>query len=63
MDRILNWSTSSGLQLTNGITAVGSAGILGHGFKNTPIYFPEMQTDFIFAVYASNFGLIGALYY
>lgn len=61
MDRILNWSTSSGLQLTNGITAVGSAGILGHGFKNTPIYFPEMQTDFIFAVYASNFGLIGAL--
>ncbi len=61
MDRILNWSTSSGLQLTNGITAVGSAGILGHGFSNTPIYFPEMQTDFIFAVYSSNFGLIGSL--
>ena len=61
MDRILNWSSSSGLQLTNGITAIGSAGIFGHGFKNTPIYFPEMQTDFIFAVFASNFGLIGAL--
>ena len=61
MDRILNWSNSSGLQLTNGLTAIGSAGIFGHGFNNTPIYFPEMQTDFIFAVFSSNFGLIGAL--
>ena len=26
-----------------------------------PIYFPEMQTDFIFAVFASNFGLLGEL--
>lgn len=60
MDRILNWSNSSGLQLTNGITAIGSAGIFGHGFNNTPIYFPEMQTDFIFAVFASNFGFVGA---
>ena len=61
MDRILNWSNSSGLQLTNGLTAIGSGGILGHGFNHTPIYFPEMQTDFIFAVFASNFGLIGSL--
>lgn len=61
MDRILNWSNSSGLQLTNGLTAIGSAGISGHGFNNTPIYFPEMQTDFIFAVFASNFGFIGAM--
>ncbi len=61
MDRILNWSNSSGLQLTNGLTAIGSAGLFGHGFNNTPIYFPEMQTDFIFAVFSSNFGLIGAL--
>ena len=60
MDRILNWSNSSGLQLTNGLTAIGSAGVFGHGFNNTPIYFPEMQTDFIFAVFSSNFGLIGA---
>jgi len=61
MDRILNWSNSSGLQLTNSMTAVGSAGLLGHGFNSTPIYFPEMQTDFIFAVFASNFGLIGSI--
>lgn len=60
IDRIINWSSSSGMQLTNSLTAIGSAGIFGHGFNNTPIYFPEMQTDFIFAVFASNFGLIGA---
>ena len=58
IDRIVNWSSSSGMQLTNSLTAIGSAGILGHG--KTPIYFPEMQTDFIFSVFASNFGLIGA---
>lgn len=61
IDRIINWSSSSGMQLTNSLTAIGSGGILGHGFNNTPIYFPEMQTDFIFAVIASNFGLVGAI--
>lgn len=61
MDRILNWSSSSGLQLTNGLTAISSGGLLGHGYMHTPIYFPEMQTDFIFAVFSSNFGFIGAL--
>lgn len=59
VDRLLDWSNKSGYQLTNGITAIGSAGLFGHGFRNTPIYFPEAQTDFIFAVFASNFGLIG----
>jgi len=61
MDRITNWSSSSGLQLKNSLIAVGSAGGIGHGINNTPIYFPEMQTDFIFSVFTSNFGLIGAI--
>ena len=61
MDRITNWSSSSGLQLENSLTAIGSGGTIGHGINNTPIYFPEMQTDFIFAVYASNMGLIGSI--
>lgn len=61
MDRITNWSNSSGLQLRNSIIAIGSSGLTGHGINNTPIYFPEMQTDFIFAVFASNTGLIGAI--
>lgn len=61
IDRLTDWSSSSGMQLTNSLIAIGSAGIFGHGLNNTPIYFPEMQTDFIFAVIASNFGLLGAL--
>lgn len=61
IDRLLDWSNGSGYQLENGITAIGSGGFLGVGFNNTPIYFPEPQTDFIFAVYASNFGFIGSL--
>ena len=60
IDRITNWSASSGMQLKNSLIAIGSAGIFGHGFNHTPIYFPEMQTDFIFSVIASNFGLLGA---
>ena len=43
------------------MAAIGSGGLFGHGFNNTPIYFPESSTDFIFAVYASNFGFIGVL--
>lgn len=61
IDRLLDWKNKSGFQLNNGLLAIGSSGIFGHGFRNTPIYFPEAQTDFIFAVYASNFGLIGSL--
>lgn len=61
MDRITNWSSSSGLQLKNSLIAIGSSGITGHGINSTPIYFPEMQTDFIFAVYASNTGLLGSI--
>ena len=61
MDRIFNWSDSTGMQLKNSMAAIGSAGLLGHGFNNVPIYFPEMQTDFIFAVYTSCFGLLGAM--
>ena len=61
IDRLLDWSNSSGYQLENGIASIGSGGLLGMGFNNTPIYFPEPQTDFIFAVYANNFGFIGSL--
>lgn len=62
VDRLINWSNKSGYQLEHGISAIGSAGLFGHGFNNTPIYFPEPQTDFIFAVFASNFGFIGSIF-
>ncbi len=61
MDRITNWSSADGLQLKNSLTAIGSAGTTGHGINKTPIYFPEMQTDFIFSVFASNTGFLGAI--
>lgn len=61
VDRLLDWSSKSGYQLENGMTAIGSSGIFGFGINKTPIYFPEPQTDFIFAVYASNFGFIGSI--
>ena len=61
-ERIFNWRSGTGLQLENALAAIGSAGLFGHGFNQTPIYFPESSTDFIFAVYASNFGLIGVLF-
>ncbi|MBQ8131721.1 MAG: FtsW/RodA/SpoVE family cell cycle protein, partial [Bacilli bacterium] len=61
LERIFDWQSGSGLQLENALAAIGSAGFFGHGFNNTPIYFPEASTDFIFAVYASNFGFFGVL--
>ncbi len=61
IDRILDWRNGTGMQLENSLTAIGSSGILGHGYNHTPIYFPESGTDFIFAVYASNFGFLGSL--
>jgi len=61
VDRLLDWSSGSGYQLENGITSIGSGGLIGYGINNTPIYFPEPQTDFIFAVYSNNFGFIGSI--
>lgn len=61
VDRLLDWSNGSGYQLENGITSIGSGGLIGYGINNTPIYFPEPQTDFIFAVYSNNFGFIGSI--
>ena len=49
------------MQLSNALTSIGSAHIFGFGFNNTPIYFPEAQTDFIFSVFATNYGFIGII--
>ena len=62
VDRLLDWSSGSGYQLEKGLSSIGSSGFFGHGYNNTPLYFPEAETDFIFAVYASNFGFIGSLF-
>jgi cell division protein FtsW (lipid II flippase) len=62
VDRLLDWSNHSGYQLQNSLSSIGSAGLFGHGIASNPIYFPEAQNDFIFAVYASHFGFIGSLF-
>lgn len=62
VDRLLDWSNKSGFQLENGLAAIGSGGLFGNGFNKTPVYFPEPQTDFIFATFASNFGFIGSVF-
>lgn len=62
IDRVINWKNGSGMQLENSLAAIGSGGILGHGFNKTPLYFPEAGTDFIFTVFSSNFGLAGSTF-
>ncbi len=62
VDRLLDWGSKSGFQLEHGLYSIGSAGLIGHGLKKTPLYFPEAHTDFIFAVFSSNFGLLGSLF-
>lgn len=61
VDRLLDWSNQSGYQLENSLSSIGSAGLLGHGYNVNPIYYPEAQTDFIFAVFATHFGFIGSV--
>ena len=61
VERLINWSNTSGMQLERGIASIGSSGLLGNGFSKNVIYFPEAHTDFIFAVFSSNFGFIGSL--
>lgn len=61
IDRLLDWKNGVGMQLNNAMSSIGSGGLFGHGFNNTPVYFPEAETDFIFSIFASNFGFLGTL--
>lgn len=52
-----------GFHIIQSTIAIGSGGVMGKGFlqgTQTHLYFlPEGTTDFIFAVYAEEFGLLG----
>jgi cell division protein FtsW len=55
---------SSGYQLIQSLIAVGSGGLFGEGLgvgRQKLFYLPAAHTDFIFAVIAEEFGLIGAI--
>lgn len=62
IERLLSWSSSSGMQLENSIASIGSAGLFGYGIGNNPIYIPEAHTDFIFSIASTNFGFIGSIF-
>ncbi|ROO25067.1 cell division protein FtsW [Salinisphaera orenii MK-B5] len=55
---------ASGFQLTQSLIAIGRGEIAGVGLGNSVqklMYLPETHTDFLFAIYAEEFGLIGSL--
>lgn len=66
LNRIYGWLrtesyiSSYGLQLYQSLLAVGSAGWWGHGLQSVVVNVIEPQNDFIFAVFAQNFGFVGA---
>jgi len=60
------WSDpyDSGFQLTQSLIAIGRGEWLGVGLGNGVqklFYLPEAHTDFVFAVFAEEFGLFGSL--
>lgn len=71
-DRILTYVNphsdplGRGYQITQSMVAVGSGQIFGRGFGLGPQsqlqFLPASDTDFIFAVLAEEFGLIGSLF-
>jgi cell division protein FtsW len=60
------WSVQQGdgYQLVQSLLAIGSGGLLGSGFGLSTQklqYLPIQTTDFIFAVFAEEFGYVGSL--
>jgi rod shape determining protein RodA len=55
----------AGYHTLQGMIAIGSGGFFGKGWLNSSQahldYLPEAKTDFIFAVFAEEFGLLGIL--
>lgn len=57
-------SLSSGYQIQQSLIAVGSGGLLGRGFGQSVEkfnYLPEPDGDSVFAVFAEEWGFVGAL--
>lgn len=53
-----------GYQLVQSLLAVGSGGLTGVGFGHSQqklFYLPIQDTDFIFSVFAEEFGLVGSI--
>ncbi|RJS92225.1 putative lipid II flippase FtsW [Salinisphaera sp. Q1T1-3] len=70
MQRLISFSDpwahpfASGFQLTQSLIAIGRGHLFGVGLGNSVqklSYLPETHTDFLFAIYAEEFGLAGSL--
>lgn len=61
LDRLFNWSNSSGMQLSNSIYSIGGTNFFGSGNNNIKLYFPEGHTDFIFTSFFTCFGFFGSI--
>jgi len=60
------WEVQAGYQLVHGKAAIGSGGMAGQGWTNGPFVeyeflLPERENDFIFAIFAHQWGLIGCM--
>jgi cell division protein FtsW len=58
------FSTSSGYQVLQSLTAIGSGGIFGRGLgasRAKLFYLPQAHNDFILSVVGEEVGLIGSL--
>lgn len=57
--------TGDGYNLRQAMIAVGSGGFLGKGFGNASQalsgFVPEAQTDFVFSLFAEQFGFVGSV--
>lgn len=57
--------SGAGYHITQSKIAIGSGGLLGKGWMNSSQakldFLPESSTDFIFAVYAEEMGMLGVL--
>ncbi len=56
---------NSGFQLTQSLIAIGNGGWFGTGLGGSIqklFYLPEAHTDFLFAIYAEEFGLVGTVF-
>ena len=55
----------SGFQIIQSLYAIAPGGLFGRGFNESiqkQFYLPEPQTDFIFSIYAEEFGLFGCIF-
>jgi len=61
------WSDAegNGYQLIQSLLAIGSGGLLGQGYglsMQKLQYLPIQSTDFIYAIFAEEFGLVGSIF-